>query len=82
MWGLGSSSSEFGDVLQRLCVSDVSIAVLSSSIMLLRGVIPGGGGILVRGGSVLGTCLTQSLTFWPIPCFGVVVGARNRWMLF
>ena len=48
--------------------------MLSSSIMLLSGVIPGGGGTLLRGGNVSSTCLTPSLTLWPMPCFEVDEG--------
>ena len=77
--GSGSSSTEFGGVLERLCVSDVSIAVFSSSLMMLRG-IQVGIGILVSGDSASSTYLTPSITFWPIPCFGVVGGAQNYWM--
>ena len=82
LWGgFCSSSSELGGVLERLWVSDVSMMASSSSVILLRGVIPCGGVIWLGGSFVLSTCSNPSLTLWPIPCFEVVVGARNCWML-
>ena len=63
--------------MDHLCVSDVSSAVLLSSIMLLSGLIRGKSRILMRGDCVSSIFLTPSLILWPIPCLRVVWDARN-----